>query len=79
MAAFMRWRQAITAFDKGIELLLRIVSCRWAESIDPVRRQLLLERNEVQFLKAMVQSRHLGMEEGFCPGGGKPLDPYSDP
>ena len=55
--------------------LLRIVSCRRVVSVDTIRRQFLLGRKDLQFLKAMVQSRHLGMGVGFCLGRGKPPDP----
>jgi len=37
-------------------LLLRIVSCRRMVLVDAIRRQFLLRRNDLQFLKAMVQS-----------------------
>ena len=47
----------------GILLLLRIVNCRWVVSDDAVRRQFLSKRKDLQFLKAMVQSRHLGVRE----------------
>jgi len=36
----------------GILLLLRIVNCRWVVSDDAVWRQFLLERKDLQFLKA---------------------------
>ena len=57
------------------DALLRIVSCRRVVSVDTIRRQFLLGRKDLQFLKAMVQSRHLGMGVGFCLGRGKPPDP----
>ena len=51
----------------GILLLLRIVNCRWVVSDDAVRRQFLLGRKDLQFLKAMVQSRHIGVGWSFFP------------
>ena len=56
-------------------LLLRIVNCRWVVSDDAVRRQFLLGRKDLQFMKAMVQSRHLGVGHCFAPGERKRLDP----
>ena len=53
----------------GILLLLRIVNCRWVVSDDAVWRQFLLGRKDLQFLKAMVQSRHPGVK--IMPGKGK--------
>ena len=44
----------------GVICLLRIVSCRWMVLNDAVRRQSPLRRKDLQFLKAMVQSRHPG-------------------
>ena len=52
----------------GILLLLRIVNCRWVVSDDAVRRQFLSKRKDLQFMKAMVQSRHLGVGHVFCSG-----------
>ena len=54
----------------GILLLLRIVNCRWVVSDDAVRRQFLLGRKDLQFLKAMVQS--------LTPVGGMKFLPLSE-
>ena len=59
----------------GILLLLRIVNCRWVVSDDAVRWQFLSKRKDLQFMKAMVQSRHLGVGHCFAPGERKRLDP----
>lgn len=56
-------------------MILALCSCRRVVSVDTIRRQFLLGRKDLQFLKAMVQSRHLGMGVGFCLGRGKPPDP----
>ena len=63
----------------GILLLLRIVNCRWVVSDDAVRRQFLSKRKDLQFMKAMVQSRHLGVGHCFAPDERKRLDPCFDP
>ena len=40
-------------------------------SVGAVRRQVLFGRKDLQFLKAMVQSRHLGCDEDLAMGEGK--------
>ena len=50
--------------------LLRIVSCRQVVSCDAVRRRYLLRRKNLQFLKVMVQSPHLGEGWKSIPGRG---------
>lgn len=67
--------QSTTEFFENNRECIRIVSCRRVVSVDTIRRQFLLGRKDLQFLKAMVQSRHLGMGVGFCLGRGKPPDP----
>ena len=52
-------------------LFLRIVSCRRMVSNDAVWRQFLLERKDLQFLKAMVQSLTPVGGSWFLPWGRK--------
>ena len=55
--------------------LLHIVSCRRVVSVDTVRRSFLWERKDLQFLKAMVQSRKLGEGRVFLSWERKLPDP----